>query len=71
MIDIEEWRQVPLDERLAMLAERSDDPLLREAIAEVLRRFSNAAVQQLRTRITELESENRRLERQVHAPTPY
>lgn len=71
MIDINEWRRVPLDERLSLLAQQSEDPLLREAITETLRLFSNVAVHQLQARIIELEFEVKRLERQAYAPTPY
>ena len=71
MIDINEWRRVPLDERLSLLAQQAEDPLLREAIIETLRLFSNVAVHQLQARIIELEFEVKRLERQAYAPTPY
>lgn len=71
MIDINEWRRVPLDERLSLLAQQAEDPLLREAITETLRLFSNIAVHKLQARIIELECEVGRLERLAYAPTPY
>ena len=71
MIDAQQWRQVPLDERLAFLAAHTDDTQLRETLEEVLRSLSDHVVIHLRVRVAELETECRRLERLTHAPTPY
>lgn len=71
MMDSSEWKKVPLDERLAYLVGQTDDPLLREALNEVLENFSHHAVNQLRAKVVELETEIGRLERLAYAPTPY
>ncbi len=71
MIDINEWRRVPLDERLSLLAQQAEDPLMREAIIEALRLLTNVATHKLQAIIIELESEVKRLEVRAYAPTPY
>ncbi len=71
MIDINEWRRVPLDERLSLLAQQAEDPLMREAIIEALRLLTNVATHKLQAKIIELESEVKRLEVRAYAPTPY
>ena len=69
MIDVAEWNELPLEDRLAELASHSDDPLLRHALDEALRRPGEN--DGLRRRCADLQSEITRLERLAAAPTPY
>ena len=66
----EEWHQMTLTERLhehyIRIPEIIDPDLLREDLLEAARR-----VERLRSKLGELETENRRLERLIHAPSPY
>lgn len=71
MMDSNEWKQIPLEERLAYLVGQTDDPQVRDALNEVLENFSSHAVFRLQAKIAELETEVGRLERLAYAPTPY
>lgn len=66
----EEWLQMTLTERLhehyIRVPEIVDPELLREDLLEAARR-----IERLRTKLAEAEVENRRLERVIHAPSPY
>ena len=69
MIDSAEWKALPLEDRLIELASHADDPLLRDALSEALRRIGETAV--LRQRCADLQAEITRLERLGAAHTPY
>lgn len=71
MIDRSEWRQMPLPDRLAWLADSSDDSLLVETIRETLGKLADRDPDTFRARIADLEAEVKRLERLATAPTPY
>lgn len=71
MIDRQEWRKMPLIDRVAWLADSSEDSLLTEALREVLARLADGQVDILRSKIADLETEIKRLERVASAPTPY
>lgn len=62
---------MPLIDRLAWLADSSDDSLLTEALREAIVLIGADAADALRTRIAALEAEVTRLERLAAAPTPY
>lgn len=66
----EEWLQMTLVDRLhehyIRVPEIVDPDLLRDDLLEAARR-----VERLRSKLAELETENRRLERMIHAPSPY
>jgi hypothetical protein len=66
----EEWHQMTLVDRLhehyIRVPEIVDPELLREDLLEAARR-----IERLRTKLAEAEVEARRLERLVHAPSPY
>lgn len=66
----EEWHQMTLTERLhehyIRIPEIVDADLLREDLLEAARR-----IERLRLKLAEIETENRRLERVIHAPSPY
>jgi hypothetical protein len=55
-----------LHEHYIRIPEIIDPDLLREDLLEAARR-----VERLRSKLGELETENRRLERLIHAPSPY
>lgn len=71
MIDRNEWRQMPLIDRIAWLADSSDDSLLTETLREVIALLADGDVNALKSKVAELETEVRRLERLASAPTPY
>lgn len=62
---------MPLIDRLAWLADSSDDSLLTETLREAIVVIGADAADALRTRIGDLEAEVTRLERLASAPTPY
>ena len=69
MIDSAEWKALPLEDRLIELVSHAEDTLVRDVLAEALRRLGETAA--LRQRCADLQSEITRLERLAAAPTPY
>lgn len=62
---------MPLIDRLAWLADSSEDSLLTEALREAIVLIGENASETLRSRVAALEAEVTRLERLASAPTPY
>jgi hypothetical protein len=66
MITRQEWLQIPLEARLVEHATHTEDELLREDLIQAVRKIDKFAAQ-----VADLTTEIVRLERLLHAPTPY
>lgn len=66
MITPQEWRQIPLEDRLIEHASHTEDDLLRQDLLDAVLKIDRFAA-----RIADLSSEIVRLERIATSPTPY
>ena len=73
MIDPNEWRKIPLGDRMASLADHADNALLRETLNEAIYALADVghSLSRLHAQVADLQAEISRLERLATAVTPY